>query len=112
MFDCIGLVSTAEQSIAMLSLGGTAVIVGLAPTGAMARFEPRALAEAEQRIIGSNYGSVRPALDFPFLVDLYRSGRLKVDELITTRRPLEEVEQAFDDMIAGKVVRTVLDPSL
>jgi S-(hydroxymethyl)glutathione dehydrogenase / alcohol dehydrogenase len=112
VFDCIGLVSTAEQSIAMLSLGGTAVIVGLAPTGAMARFEPRALAEAEQRIVGSNYGSVRPALDFPFLVDLYRSGRLKVDELITTRRPLEEVEQAFDDMIAGRVIRTVLDPSL
>jgi len=112
VFDCIGLVSTAEQALAMLGIGGTAVIVGLAPTGAMARFEPRALAEAEQRIIGSNYGSVRPALDFPFLAELYASGRLKVDELITKRRPLEEVEDAFDDMIAGRVIRTILDPSL
>jgi S-(hydroxymethyl)glutathione dehydrogenase/alcohol dehydrogenase len=112
VFDCVGLVSTGEQAIAMLALGGTAVIVGLAPTGAMARFEPRALAEAEQRIVGSNYGSVRPALDLPFLADLYRTGRVKVDELITARRPLDEVEQAFDDMIAGKVIRTVLDPSM
>jgi S-(hydroxymethyl)glutathione dehydrogenase/alcohol dehydrogenase len=112
VFDCIGLVDTCEQAIAMLAIGGTAVIVGLAPTGAMARFEPRALAEAEQRIFGSNYGSVRPALDFPFLADLYVSGRLKIDELITVRRPLEEVEDAFDDMIAGRVIRTILDPSL
>lgn len=112
VFDCIGLVSTSEQAIAMLGIGGTAVIVGLAPTGAMARFEPRALAEAEQRILGSNYGSIRPALDLPFLAELYGSGRLKVDELVTRRRPLEEVEDAFDDMLAGRVIRTILDPSL
>jgi S-(hydroxymethyl)glutathione dehydrogenase / alcohol dehydrogenase len=112
VFDCIGLVSTGEQAIAMLGIGGTAVIVGLAPTGATARFEPRALAEAEQRIVGSNYGSVRPALDFPFLAELYASGRLKVDELVTARRPLEQIEDAFEDMIAGRVIRTVLDPSL
>lgn len=112
VFDCIGLVATGEQAIGMLAIGGTAVIVGLAPTGAMARFEPRALAEAEQRIVGSNYGSVRPAIDFAFLADLYSGGRLRIDELISAHRPLEEIEEAFDDMMAGRVIRTILDPSL
>jgi S-(hydroxymethyl)glutathione dehydrogenase/alcohol dehydrogenase len=111
VFDCIGLTSTVEQAIAMLAIGGTVVIVGLPPTGAMAAFEPRALAESEQKVIGSNYGSCRPAIDFPYLVDLSASGRLKVDELISARRPLEEVEDAFEDMKAGRVVRTILVPS-
>ena len=53
----------------MLGLGGAAVIVGLPPTGAKASFEPLVLAEADQRILGSNYGSVRPSIDIPALVD-------------------------------------------
>ena len=56
-FDAIGRTVTTEQAIQMLGLGGAAVIVGLPPTGARASFEPLVLAEADQRILGSNYGS-------------------------------------------------------
>lgn len=109
-FDAIGRTSTTEQAIRMLGLGGAAVIVGLPPTGAKASFEPLVLAEADQRILGSNYGSVRPSIDIPALVDRYMDGQLKLDPLISGRRPLAEAAEAFDDLEAGSVLRTLLIP--
>ena len=53
-------------------------------------------------------GSVRPRLDLPRLIDLYRAGRLQLDDLITKRYSLEELPQAFADMEAGRVARGVL----
>ena len=112
VFDAIGLISTTEQAIGMLGLGGAAVIVGLPPTGARASFEPLALAEADQRILGSNYGSVRPAIDLPKLVDLYMSGDLLLDELVSARRPLEAAVASLDDLQRGEALRILLIPSL
>ena len=109
-FDAIGRTSTTEQAIRMLGLGGAAVIVGLPPTGAKASFEPLVLAEADQRILGSNYGSVRPSIDIPALVDRYMDGQLKLDPLISGRRPLAEAADAFDDLEKGSVLRTLLIP--
>ncbi|MBP3978617.1 alcohol dehydrogenase catalytic domain-containing protein [Microbacterium sp. BLY] len=109
-FDAIGRTSTTEQSIQMLGLGGAAVIVGLPPTGARASFEPLVLAEADQRILGSNYGSVRPSIDVPALVDRYMDGQLKIDPLISGRRPLAEAAAALDDLEAGSALRTLLIP--
>jgi len=109
-FDAIGRTSTTEQAIRMLGLGGAAVIVGLPPTGAKASFEPLVLAEADQRILGSNYGSVRPSIDIPALVDRYMDGQLLLDPLISGRRPLAEAAEAFDDLEAGSVLRTLLIP--
>ena len=109
-FDAIGRTVTTEQAIRMLGLGGAAVIVGLPPTGARASFEPLVLAEADQRILGSNYGSVRPSIDIPALVDRYMDGQLKLDPLISGRRPLDEAAEALDDLEAGGVLRTLLIP--
>ncbi|MEV8170929.1 Zn-dependent alcohol dehydrogenase [Microbacterium sp. NPDC077486] len=109
-FDAIGRTSTTEQSIQMLGLGGAAVIVGLPPTGARASFEPLVLAEADQRILGSNYGSVRPSIDVPALVDRYMDGQLKIDPLISGRRPLSDAAAALDDLDGGSALRTLLIP--
>jgi len=109
-FDAIGRIETTEQAIAMLTLGGAAVIVGLPPTGARASFQPLALAEADQRILGSNYGSTRPREDFPELVDLYMRGELELDRLITARRPLEDAGAALDALESGHALRTLLVP--
>ncbi|WP_433676958.1 alcohol dehydrogenase catalytic domain-containing protein [Microbacterium gorillae] len=109
-FDAIGRTVTTEQSIQMLGLGGAAVIVGLPPTGARASFEPLVLAEADQRILGSNYGSVRPAIDIPALVDRYMDGQLILDPLISSRRPLAEAAEAFADLESGQALRTLLIP--
>jgi S-(hydroxymethyl)glutathione dehydrogenase / alcohol dehydrogenase len=109
-FDAIGLTSTTEQAIRMIGIGGTAVIVGLPPAGATASFEPLALAEADQRILGSNYGSIRPAVDIPALVDLFMAGDLLLDELISGREPLESAESALNALASGRALRTLLIP--
>ncbi len=109
-FDAFGHTKTTEQAIQMLGLGGAAVIVGLPPTGAKATFEPLVLAEADQRILGSNYGSVRPSIDIPALVDRYMDGQLKLDPLVWARRPLAEAAAAFDDLESGEALRTLLIP--
>jgi S-(hydroxymethyl)glutathione dehydrogenase/alcohol dehydrogenase len=108
VFDAVGRIETTEQAVAALGLGGAAVIVGLPPTGATARFEPLALAEANQRILGSNYGSVDPQRDIPRLIDLFMEAELDLDSLISGRRPLEEAAAALDDLAAGRAVRTLL----
>ena len=109
-FDAIGRTSTTEQAIEMLAIGGAAVIVGLPPAGARASFEPLVLAEADQRILGSNYGSVRPAIDIPKLVDQYMAGELLLDELISGRRPLAEAAEALAELQSGAALRTLLIP--
>lgn len=110
VFDAIGKTSTTEEAIEMLALGGAAVIVGLPPAGATACFEPLALAEADQRILGSNYGSVEPQRDFPRLVDLYMEGRLPLGRLVSATRPLAEAEAALDELESGRALRTLLIP--
>ncbi len=109
-FDAIGLTRTTEQAIRMLGLGGAAVLVGLPPTGATASFEPLVLAESDQRILGSNYGSLRPAVDIPALVDRFMDGDLLLTELISAREPLESAEAALGDLAAGRALRTLLIP--
>jgi len=108
VFDAIGRIETTEQAIAALGLGGAAVVVGLPPTGRTARFDPLALAEANQRILGSNYGSVDPQRDIPRLVDLYMAGELDLDALVSARRPLDQAADALDDLAAGRALRTLL----
>ncbi|MCJ7709359.1 MAG: Zn-dependent alcohol dehydrogenase [Chloroflexi bacterium] len=108
VFDAIGKIETTEQAIGAIGLGGAAVIVGLPPTGRKATFEPLALAEADQRILGSNYGSVNAAVDFPRLVDLFMDGSLDLESLVSARRPLEEAREALDDLAGGHVLRQLL----
>jgi S-(hydroxymethyl)glutathione dehydrogenase / alcohol dehydrogenase len=111
-FDAIGKVETTEQAVAMLAIGGAAVVVGLPPVGARAAFDPLTLAEREQRILGSNYGGTHPHEDFPELVSRYLAGDLYLDELVSGRRPLEDAEDALQELGAGRALRTLLVPSL
>jgi S-(hydroxymethyl)glutathione dehydrogenase / alcohol dehydrogenase len=109
-FDAIGLPSTTSQAIALLGLGGAAVLVGLPPDGSTVSFEPLVLAESDQRILGSNYGSVRPGVDIPALVDRFMDGDLLLNELISSRAPLESASAALDELEAGRALRTLLIP--
>jgi S-(hydroxymethyl)glutathione dehydrogenase/alcohol dehydrogenase len=109
-FDAIGHVATTEAAIRSLGMGGAAVIVGLPAAGAKATFEPLALAEMDARILGSNYGSIRPQYDIPMLIDLYMTGELLLDELITARRPLDDAAQALADLATGVQLRQLLIP--
>lgn len=109
-FDAIGGKLFTEQCISMLGVGGTAVIVGIPAAGVRASFEPQLMVALEQRILGSNYGGIVPARDIPALVDLYMSGDLLLDELVSDRRPLAEAAQSLEDLAAGGTLRQLLIP--
>lgn len=107
-FDAVGCPETIKGAIGSTCKGGCIVVVGL---GAMRRdvclpFGP--LVVQEKRILGSFYGSSRPSIDIPRLVDLYLAGRLKLDEMVTRTYRLEDVNEAFADMEAGVVARGVI----
>jgi S-(hydroxymethyl)glutathione dehydrogenase/alcohol dehydrogenase len=110
VFDAIGKIVTTEQAIQALGLGGSAVVVGLPPTGQTASFDPLALAEADQRILGCNYGSTVPERDIPRLVDELMTGELDLESMISARRPLDEAESALADLNAGSALRQLLLP--
>ncbi|GII92832.1 Zn-dependent alcohol dehydrogenase [Sinosporangium siamense] len=109
-FDAVGHQATLEAAIRMLGLGGAAVAVGLPPKNTLARFDPLVLAEADQRILGSNYGSVRPAIDIPALVDRYMDGHLRLDQLVSRRASLDEAPHALEALASGEALRTLLIP--
>lgn len=111
VFDAIGAIVTTEQAIQSLGMGGAAVVVGLPPNGETASFDPMVLAEADQRILGSNYGSCVPRRDIPMLVDAFMEGDLKLNEMVSARRPLEEARAALDDLAAGNALRQLLLPN-
>jgi S-(hydroxymethyl)glutathione dehydrogenase/alcohol dehydrogenase len=109
-FDAIGRTSTTEHAIRMLAIGGAAVLVGLPPEGTSASFDPLTVAVLDQRILGSNYGGVRPAIDIPAFVDLVMDGQLKLEELVSARVPLDDAVSALDELNSGKALRTLLVP--
>jgi S-(hydroxymethyl)glutathione dehydrogenase/alcohol dehydrogenase len=91
----------------MIGKGGLATIVGVA--GADTRVELPALSFLrEKRIQGSMMGGVRLAIDIPRYVDLYMKGRLKLDELISQRLTLSDINKGFEDMRKGDVARSVI----
>ena len=111
VFDAIGAIVTTQQAIAALGIGGAAVVVGLPPAGQTATFEPLVLAESEQRILGSNYGSCVPHRDIPDLIDRFMSGELDLESMISARRPLAEASDALDDLASGSALRQLLLPN-
>jgi S-(hydroxymethyl)glutathione dehydrogenase / alcohol dehydrogenase len=63
----------------------------------------------EKRLRRSSYGGARPLRDFPMLAKAYLDGRLKLDELITARMKLDDINRGFDDLRAGRSIRTVIE---
>jgi len=106
-FEAIGLKETAEQAFSSLAPGGTATIVGMIPVGTKIELEGRYFL-SERKIQGSSMGSNRFRVDMPRYIDFYLQGRLHLDEMITRRGRLEDVNEAFRAMKAGEVARTVL----
>ena len=107
-FEAIGNPHTMQQAFRMLRPGGTAVVIGIAPPEAMVSLPAALFPYGERRLVGSFYGSSRMRADMPRLLRLYRTGQLKLDELITNTYSLDQVNEAFADMEAGQSVRGVI----
>jgi len=106
--EAIGLPWTIELAIASLPTGGTAVLVGMTPFGARASFEAFPFVDGGRRILGSNYGSALPAVDFPRYAEMHLAGRLPADRLVTSRIELDGLEDAFSAMRRGEGVRSMI----
>jgi Zn-dependent alcohol dehydrogenase len=102
--------STRAMSTAWSSLarGGTCVMVGLPPAGEKIEIDPGSLVGPERRLLGSSYGSASVFADFPRMVNLYLAGKLKIDELITRRYGIDEVNEAFRALAAGELARGLI----
>jgi S-(hydroxymethyl)glutathione dehydrogenase/alcohol dehydrogenase len=107
--EAIGLPATVELAIASLPAGGAALLVGMTPLGHRASFEVFPFVDGARRIVGSNYGSAVPSVDFPRYAALHLEGRLPVDRLVTARIGLDGIEAAFERMRRGEGVRSVIE---
>ena len=108
---CPGLTTeeVAAEGLSVISKGGILVVVGLN------RFDLKSvqvsageIALWRKTIKGSLFGDCNPTADIPMLLDLYRTGQLKVDELVTRTYTLEQVNEGYEDMMAGRNIRGVI----
>jgi S-(hydroxymethyl)glutathione dehydrogenase/alcohol dehydrogenase len=106
-FEAVGLSVLVRQAIECLAIRGTATIVGVLPANAMIEF-PWLAIRPECRVQTSRMGSNQFRTDIPAYLDFYRQGRLKLDEMITRRGRLGDINEAFRAMKAGEVARSVL----
>jgi Zn-dependent alcohol dehydrogenase len=114
VFVAAASTAAAAQGLKLARRGGTIVLVGMPNSGETAPLDVADFVWRGQRVLGSNVGSTRPSIDVPKLAELYGQGRLKLDELITRRYPLSEINAALDSLERGEALRNVLvvDPDL
>ncbi|MFG2948720.1 Zn-dependent alcohol dehydrogenase [Streptomyces adustus] len=106
-FECVGRVELIRAAIDLLDRHGQAVLLGVPPATAEASFKVSSLF-LDKAILGCRYGSSRPQHDIALYAELYRQGRLLLDELVTATYPVEDFEKARADAEAGRVARGVL----
>ena len=106
-FEAIGAKPTAEQAFRMVAPGGTATIIGMVPSNTPIEVRGMDLLSG-RRLQGSMMGSNRFRIDIPRLLDMYRDGRLLLDEAISGRIELDEINEGYDAMQRGEVTRSVI----
>ena len=106
-FEAIGLKQTAEQSFKILQRGGTATVIGMIPVGTNIELHgPEFL--MERKMQGSNMGSNRFRVDMPRFVEFYLQGRLHLDDMISRRIRLEDVNDGLAALETGELARSVI----
>jgi Zn-dependent alcohol dehydrogenase len=106
-FEVVGTQKTIEQALLATHRGGTCVVVGVSPAGTRLSIDP--LLFLQQRVLtGTSFGGGRQRTDVPMLIDLYMDGKYKLNEMITRRVGLDDLNAAFDAMVHGEVKRSVV----
>jgi S-(hydroxymethyl)glutathione dehydrogenase / alcohol dehydrogenase len=108
-FEAVGFPALVRQAIDSVRPTGTAVVAGIQPSGQDISVEGWHLLQ-DRTLMGCFHGSGRARTDFLWILDLYKQGKINLDELISRYRPLDEINEAFDDLKQGSVARTVLLP--
>lgn len=106
-FEAIGLKATAEQAFGMLRAGGTATVIGMIPPGDMVSLHGVEFL-SEKKIQGSMMGSNRFRVDMPRFVDFYLQGRLHLDDLVSSRIKLSDINEGMAALETGEIARSVI----
>ena len=107
-FEAIGTPPTVRQAVRIARKGGTIVMIGVVPAGVNVELPGTDIVLREKAILGCMMGSNRFRIDMPRYVELYRSGVLHLDEMISARLPLEGVNDALEAMRRGTAARSVI----
>lgn len=108
VFVTVGAAAIYDTAARYLAPGGRVVMVGMPPSGQTSTFAPDILASLGQSMVGTKMGDTVLDRDIPWLADLYLQGRLKLDELISNRWSLDQINEAIADTKAGNARRNVI----
>ncbi|MDJ0626859.1 MAG: Zn-dependent alcohol dehydrogenase [Rhodobacter sp.] len=108
VFITVGAIQAFDTATRYLGAHGKMVMVGMPHSGQATSFEPVIVSALAQEMIGSKMGDVVLARDIPWMVDLYQQGRLKLDELISGRWRLDQINEAIADTRTGAARRNVI----
>jgi S-(hydroxymethyl)glutathione dehydrogenase/alcohol dehydrogenase len=107
-FEAVGQNATARQAYDMTRRGGTTVLVGVITSREELALPGFDLVMSEKQVLGSTMGSIGFRVAMPRFVELYLKGQLLLDEIISARRPLQEINLCFDEMRKGTAARSVI----
>jgi S-(hydroxymethyl)glutathione dehydrogenase / alcohol dehydrogenase len=107
-FVTVGNTKAMQQGFLMTCRRGTTVIVGAAPLKDSLTIPPIEFIEFEKVLTGASMGSTNISIDIPRMIALYQSGRLKLNELISGRYPLEQINEAFKNTEQGGALRNLI----
>ncbi len=108
VFVTVGSVAAIKQGIAMSGPRGMTVIVGLPPVKDLLSFSALELVPTEKALVGGFMGSTNLKTDIPKMVELYKAKKMKLDELITARYSLDQINQAIESTAKGEALRNVI----
>ncbi len=108
VFVTVGASAIYDTAPRYLAPGGRLVMVGMPPSGDVSTYAPDILASLGQSLIGTKMGDTVLSRDIPWLAELYLQGRLKLDELISGRWSLDQINAAMEDTKSGQVRRNVI----
>ena len=107
-FECVGAPGVVRAALDALTWGGNVVVVGVPAANATVEVPITHLTHVDRGILGCRYGSAQPHRDVEEIVELYRAGKLRLDELVTQTYALDDFERAVADLHAGRLARGVL----
>lgn len=108
VFEAIGLPAVQETCLAAVRPGGLVVLAGISPMGSATNLPGAIITRQEKTVTGTYYGSANPARDFPLYADLYRRGLLDLGRLISRTYALEQINEAYADMLGGEIARGLI----
>ncbi len=108
VFEAVGIPEVQEKCLYGARPGGVVVLAGISPMGSATNLPGAVLTRQEKTVMGSYYGSSNPVVDFPKYAEFYTQGLLDLDRLITKTYSLDQINEAYADLLSGKVARGVI----